>query len=128
MQKAFNDVLEIVLSQYRSTSSHSNDYEVILRFLSHTIAQFSPVDVDSFIKLIDEKCDDLETFLVVAYEIILLIEKVSLKLSLASVSIIKSQIDINFWGIENRYSDYAMKHRLDYFSTIKKEILNAIEI
>jgi len=123
-KKAFNEVLEIVLSQYRVASSHnSNDYEIVLRLLSHTIAQYSPIEVDSFIKLIDEKCDDLELFLVVTYEISLLVEKSSLKLSTTSVSIIKNQIYTHFWKIEKRYSDNALKHMLKYFSTLKEEIL-----
>ena len=124
-KEAFDKVLRVVLSQYRNSSSWSvNDYEIVLRFLSHTISSFSYKDVDSFIKQIDEKCDDVELFLVIAYEITLIIEKGSLSLCAKSILIIKNQIDNNFWKIENRYDDRALLYKLDYFLKLKKEILN----
>lgn len=126
-KKVFDEILEIVLGQYRVASTHNLDnYEIIIKFLSHTLSKFSPIDADSFTRLIDEKCDDLELFLIVAYEITFFIQKGTLKLNDISIRIIKNQIDKNFWKIECRYSDGALKPKFNYFLNLKNEVLKNI--
>lgn len=126
-EEIFSEVLKITLSQYRISSSlTSKDYWIVLRFLAHTISHFSPKDIDSFIEVMEKNCDDLELFLILTSEIVLHIERSSLELSQASISIIENQISENFWKIEMKYGEFVVKHMLEYFSALKHQVFASL--
>ncbi|TDO96072.1 hypothetical protein [Flavobacterium sp. 245] len=126
-KEVFDEISEIVISQYRTASSyHSVDYKVVMKLLAHVLGHFSPADADSFVALLDKKCDDIQFFLAVVYEITVFIPKETLTLDALSKRLIKDQIDKNFWKIEYGNSEFALKGKLAEFSNLKNEVLKNI--
>lgn len=66
----FENILNILLSQYRVSSTHKlTDYTIPFRFLSHTKAYYSSHEIDDFIAKLNIKLDDIEDLLTSFYEI-----------------------------------------------------------
>lgn len=120
----FEEVLKKVISQYRVSISHNSPlYEFVLRFMTHTVAKFTPQNADDFIKMLNDKCDDIELFLILVSEITNSIDKSDLCIGAASISLIKDRINKEFWNAECRYAHSGLKYKLNYFLNLKMQVL-----
>lgn len=120
----FEYVISTLLSQHRlDNSTHSDDYKLPMRQLAHIIATNDPQEVDRFIQQYVSALDSEQSFLVVSTELMEVLNKHRLSLSSISASIINNRVSKNFWQIERKYEQPALRNTLNYYLELKNIIL-----